>query len=117
MLCVMYGDFLGSTLISGDIIDDLFLLNRIIKELKFNGFKYISHNKEGIIYDYSPSELKVISDSTISEINLELKYLKETLENLKANTNNKEEVTEEFYILFDLLPKHIKNELKIYIQK
>ena len=114
-----------------DLTDKLYHLN----------YELVSYNTEGIIYTdmldpitISPDkkEFDMLKDSivdinnyvTTNKINIFeleklLSELRDKTDNVYSNLENYkgEEITNEFFILFDLLPEHIKKELKIYIKK
>ena len=114
-----------------DLTDKLYHLN----------YELVSYNTEGIIYTdmldpitISPDkkEFDMLKNSivdinnyvTTNKINIFeleklLSELRDKTDNVYSNLENYkgEEITNEFFILFDFLPEHIKKELKIYIKK
>lgn len=78
---------------------DILYFREVIDRLRASGYTYISKNSEGIVYEDTKDFTHPFEPDIL------LKEDKPT------------EVTGEFFLFYDHLPKHIKKEIKIYINK
>lgn len=99
-----------------DITTDLWKLHNLTTSLDSSGYDLITYNTQGIVIKLR----EIISITDDYQLNTRLDGLEGRLWNLEDKeiviTMKKEEVTDDFFILLDLLPKHIRKELKIYIK-
>lgn len=115
------------------IITDIIQFESFIKNLESYNYEFRGFNTQGVIINY-----KILIDDTSKLINLEnkiniienktinLEFRLETVEEeiilLKEKINfpileysaEGQEITDEFFLFADLLPEHIRKELKIY---
>jgi hypothetical protein len=127
----------GNTLDS-NITENLNALFSLISMLDGYGYKLIAFNNEGIIVDYKIYITKDDLDRKIIEtqndiIDLRAKVetnesmlnshyshihtLYKNIDDLKKDDIDGQQVTEEFFVFAEMLPEHIRKELKIYIKK
>lgn len=99
---------------------NLSCLADLVNHLESNDFTLLSHNNVGIVIKKKPfvppATVVDLHDVDIRLIDLTDKVNNMTLSNSISDPEAKE-VTGEFFLLFDLLPEHIRKELKIYINK
>lgn len=99
------------------IQNDLNALYYLIGDLDRNGYDLYCYNEEGIIIKNRKDEPDSPSlRSDIGFLQDRVAQLEIQLDNIPEKEITKE-VTQEFFLLFDMLPEHIKKELKIYVNK
>jgi hypothetical protein len=141
MMPYYYEDTLpGGEVVNRSIQHNLSDLIHLINYLKSYNTNLISYNSEGILTEYieisfsppptlTPLDLTIIDElkndininySNSAELTTRFSELldKFTVFQIKESTKNeKNEITDEFFLLFDMLPENIKKELRIYIKK
>ena len=138
MMVYYYGDAGpdGNTL-DAKIIEDLNALKLFMDVLDSYGYKLIAFNTEGIIVDYktyitadtlerrvTENENNVrnliakteVNESMLTSHESHIHTLYRNIDDLSKKDVNGEQVTDEFFVFVEMLPEHIRKELKIYIR-
>lgn len=108
MRAFKYGDMVGTCYIHPDISYNLGALMAVVHDLQLNGLEFIAFNEEGIVVKDDDKIIDRIKHLNHMITNLDLGIMPES--------TSVKDVTSEFYLLFDMLPEHIKKEIKIYIK-
>lgn len=122
---VMYGDHLPTgDLLQKSIKSDIYDLKYLIDNLNSNDYVLLGYNDAGVIIGQKEIiSLEGIVHNLISRISYlegRVYYFETILENNSISVTNKSKIEDcaaEFFLLYDLLPEHIKKEIKIYIKK
>jgi hypothetical protein len=127
------------SILNREILDSITHLNSLINDLDAYGYQLIAFNKEGIIVEHKDYVDTATLESRITDLQGKINTHGNLISSLEGfayplndNINdlyNKydalvkkdkppgEEITEEFFIFAEMLPEHIKKELKIFIKK
>lgn len=104
-----WGSFVDSVYVSETIKTDLFAFHKFVEFLKVRKKHFLGYNENGVI-------IEDISSNTILEENFELSKRVDGLYNL-YKTKQSNNIGEELFLFYDLLPDDLKKQLKIYIKK
>lgn len=122
--------FLG-VYIDEDIVYDGIKFINLINSLKSYNMIYLGYNTQGIIVENSSATLKEefykFKENTenfnyyihtkFAKLSQQISSIINDIKKSNEKSNNDEKnIGDEFYILFDLLPKEFKQKIKIYIQ-
>jgi hypothetical protein len=137
MMTFYWGNVVGTTTVKHIIQRSIEELRQLIEDLDAQGYRLLGYNSAGIVIDFKESSAAVKDDYLYDAIN----SLKEMIYNHQCDINvlqsfsdgvtsalvkqekqikeldpNGKDITSEFFLLFDMLPEHIKKEIKIYIK-
>lgn len=97
-----YGDYYLGNIINNNILVNLLELQNLLLLIESGDDELLAINEEGIVVGRKNTNLQSTTQIPITFDNTDVKQ---------------EEVSREFYILWEFLPEHIKKELKIYVKK
>lgn len=124
----MWNEVIFSGIVTNETIkSDLWELERFLVQIADEGYFLVAMNDQGLILDILEDDSP---DDRFREFNEKINHLSGMCQNhntdifklfnqieiLKGKSSS-EEVTQEFYIFYDMLPADIKKEIKIYVNK
>ena len=138
MMVYYYGDAgPDGNILDANITENLNALKLFMDVLDSYGYKLIAFNTEGIIVDYktyitadtlerrvTENENNVrnliakteVNESMLTSHESHIHTLYRNIDDLSKKDVNGEQVTDEFFVFVEMLPEHIRKELKIYIR-